>query len=297
MMSLERYRRSRLIVQRPDVSAHEAARAMEANHVGAILVQDRGELVGVVTDRDLALRVVGRGLDPKKTMVEQVMTTGELATLPISSTEENAVELMRIRHVRRIPLLEDDRLVGIVTLDDLVLESDVDASHLADVVLTQLEDPAPHKPAGVTHPEKQLDPWSEERKKARREETFGRLLHQVQALTGLLSREQAHAALEIVLSGIVRRISYQEAVDFIAQLPSKLQDDLLDLPRGPDRSVDLPFIERQVAGLLALGPDEASRVVRGVGAAVAQVVSAGEIDDVRSELPREMRQIFPSQAS
>src|SRR5882724_9870257 len=102
-MSLEPYRRGRLIVQRPNVSAHDAARAMEANHIGAVLVQDEGQLIGIVTDRDLALRVVGSGCDPMQTTLREVMST-DLATLPVSSTEEQAAELMKVRRVRRIPV-------------------------------------------------------------------------------------------------------------------------------------------------------------------------------------------------
>jgi CBS domain-containing protein/uncharacterized protein (DUF2267 family) len=292
-MSLERYRRPRLIVLRSDVSAHDAARAMEANHIGAVVVQDDGEPVGIVTDRDLALRVVGRGRDPMLTLLREVMSD-DLAILPVSSTEDRAAELMRVRRVRRIPLVEADRLVGMVSFDDLLIESDVEADQLADVVLTQLEEPAPFKPAGTTHPVKPVRAKAPvDRHEARSQETYGRFLHLVQGMTGLTSRDDAEAAVEIVLGGVVRRITYQEAAHLIAQLPTKLQDRLLDLPKGPDRSVDLETIERLLEVRLSLGAVDAARVARATGLAVAQLVSTGELDDVRAELPPDMRQLFP----
>ncbi|HEX9297149.1 MAG TPA: DUF2267 domain-containing protein [Polyangiaceae bacterium] len=290
-MSLERFRRSRLIIQHPDATVHDAARAMEANHVGAILVQDRGELSGIVTDRDLALRVVGRGLDPEKTCLRDIMTR-DVATMSVSLSEERAAELMRIRHVRRIPLVEDDHLVGLVTFDDLVLEGSLAPDRIADAIRTQLEDAADHKPSGTTHPEKQfgedIDP------RARADERFGRMLHAVQSSTGLASRELAEAALQIVLGAIVRRITYQEAADFIAQLPSKLQGRLLDLPKGPNRKIDMAWIERALGDRLGVGYDEARRIARGAAGVISHSVSAGEIRDVMSQLPLPMRQLFPS---
>jgi uncharacterized protein (DUF2267 family) len=112
-------------------------------------------------------------------------------------------------------------------------------------------------------------------------------------MTGLTSRDDAEAAVEIVLGGVVRRITYQEAAHLIAQLPTKLQDRLLDLPKGPDRSVDLETIERLLEVRLSLGAVDAARVARATGLAVAQLVSTGELDDVRAELPPDMRQLFP----
>src|SRR5258705_3449267 len=109
-MSLEKYRRHRLVVLRPNESAYEAARAMEANRVGVVLIEEKGKLRGLATDRDLALRVIGRGLEPPRTPLVAVMTHGP-STLPVDESEESAAELMRLRRVRRVPLVEGDRLV------------------------------------------------------------------------------------------------------------------------------------------------------------------------------------------
>jgi CBS domain-containing protein/uncharacterized protein (DUF2267 family) len=289
-MSLEKYRRQRLVVLHPNESAYEAARAMEANRVGLVLIEEKGELRGIATDRDLAMRVIGRGLEPARTPLVAVMTPGP-STLAVTESERSAAELMRLRRVRRIPLLEAERLVGLVTLDDLILEGSLDRGLLASVVRAQLEEPAPLKPAGVVHPEK---PARRHRHEARAQERFGHLLHLVQSATGLPRRELALTALELVLSAVIRRITPQEAEDLLAQLPSMLQERLIEVPRGPDRDVDLSTVARLLAERLELGPDEALQVARGVGTALEQVVSGGEIDDVRSQLPSAMRELFPT---
>ena len=79
-----------------------------------------GRVVGVLSDRDAALRVVGFQLDPTEVTLKDAMTEHP-ATLPIQQSERAALELMRDRHVRRIPLLDGDAVVGLVTLDDLIL--------------------------------------------------------------------------------------------------------------------------------------------------------------------------------
>src|SRR5262249_39822362 len=158
-------------------------------------------------------------------------------------------------------------------------------------VRAQLEEPAPLKPAGVVHPEK---PARRHRHEARAQERFGHLLHLVQSATGLPRRELAQTALEVVLVAVIRRITPQESEDLLAQLPSMLQERLHQVPRGPDRDIDLPTVARALGERLELGPEEALQVARGVGTALEQVVSQGEIDDVRSQLPTSMRELFPT---
>jgi len=101
-MSLARYRWERVVVQSPSRSAYDAARAMESNRIGAVVVQDSGRVVGIVTDRDLALRVIGYELNPTEARLRDVMTPNP-ATLTVHDSEEQALELMRARRVRRIP--------------------------------------------------------------------------------------------------------------------------------------------------------------------------------------------------
>ena len=138
-MSLEQYcRKKRTIIQNSSTSVYAAVRALESNHIGAIVVQDAGHVVGIVTDRDLALRGIGFDLPAKETSLEEIMTP-EPATLSITDSEEHAVSLMRARHVRRVPIVNDGgHAVGIVTLDDLILSGHVDLAAAAEIIRAQL---------------------------------------------------------------------------------------------------------------------------------------------------------------
>jgi CBS domain-containing protein len=109
-MSLERYcSDKRILVQSADATAYQALRAAIANHVGAVLVEERDALRVSVTDRDLASRTIGADLDPRQTRLREVMTPRPV-TLPPDATQEQAAELMRVGHVRRIPITNDGRV-------------------------------------------------------------------------------------------------------------------------------------------------------------------------------------------
>src|SRR5688572_7907360 len=150
-MSLERYRSSRIVALNAHASAHDAACAMENNHVGVVIVQDHGQLVGILTDRDLALRVIGYQLDPTETQIADVMTPRP-AWVSINESEQAAISMMRDHHVRRLPIVENDRVVGLVTLDDLILSLNAPPQHLAEIVRSQLAEPARLKPRGAVQP-------------------------------------------------------------------------------------------------------------------------------------------------
>jgi CBS domain-containing protein len=111
----------------------EAARVMEAADVGSIPVVDvDGILVGMVTDRDIALRVVAAGRDPGSTTVGEVATSSVSPAYPDEPLEE-ALAQMAYRQVRRLPVIEDDRVVGILAQADMVHElKDKQAGKLVD---------------------------------------------------------------------------------------------------------------------------------------------------------------------
>src|SRR5690606_21071240 len=152
IMSLERFYRTRMVVLNSRSTAYQAARAMESNHVGAVLVSDRGTVTGIITDRDLALAVLGAGLDARATRLAEVMSE-EVVTCDIKADIDTVVSLMREHGVRRVPLVEDGKPVGLITFDDLVVDSSVSLEALRSIVTAQLEVEAPHKPAGVLHPD------------------------------------------------------------------------------------------------------------------------------------------------
>lgn len=97
----------------------DAARRMIDFDVGAIVVvDDKEKLIGIVTERDIARRVVAARLDPEKTTVGQIMSRNP-DTLAPGDSPFNALELMWIRNFRHLPVVEDNRVVGMVSIRDL----------------------------------------------------------------------------------------------------------------------------------------------------------------------------------
>ena len=112
-------------------SVLEAARQMRDGDFGSVIVMRDGRVDGIVTDRDIAVRAVAEGRDPESTQVSEVSSTG-LATIAPDQSIDEAVEAMREHDIRRLPVVEDGRPVGILSLGDLAVERDPQ-SVLADI--------------------------------------------------------------------------------------------------------------------------------------------------------------------
>jgi predicted transcriptional regulator len=110
----------------------ETANHMRQMDVGSmIVVDDSGGVVGIVTDRDIAIRAVAQGSDPQTTTVGEI-STEHVSTVSASDSIADAVRLMREKAVRRLPVVDGDRPVGIVSIGDLALDRDP-RSALADI--------------------------------------------------------------------------------------------------------------------------------------------------------------------
>lgn len=281
-MSLRWYRRPRMVVLKPGSSALDAARAIEQNRIGAVLVQDKGCLVGIVTDRDLAVRVLGRGLAPGTTRLAEVMTPAPVALAPADHVAD-AIQLMHDRNIRRIPLIEGERVVGIVTLDDLLLDEAAPLEDLAAIVQAQIAEGGPVVTTR-TH--------ARRRSAVRAEATLARLLAEVHRETELEDPELSRIAVDVVLAALVRRLTPQEANDFIAQLPSLLQPGLRALAPGPDKSIDGASIRAELGAVLGVDRATAAQVLAAVSSVIAGSISEGQAEDVRGQLPKGLREVF-----
>ena len=114
-----------------DAPIREAAEIMARADIGSVIVVEGGQNKGIVTDRDIAIRLVGEGGDPVTTTVAQVMTPFPASIEPTASVHE-AVQVMREHDIRRLPVVEDGRPVGMIALADLSWSSEAQAL-LADI--------------------------------------------------------------------------------------------------------------------------------------------------------------------
>jgi CBS domain-containing protein len=98
----------------------EAARLMREEHIGSLPITDDEELVGMITDRDITTRVVAEAADPTVTSVGDVYSRDLISVEPDEDLDE-ALQLMARHQVRRLPVVENGRLVGIVAQADIAL--------------------------------------------------------------------------------------------------------------------------------------------------------------------------------
>lgn len=124
-----------LVTVSPEATVAEAARLMRDADIGDVLVVDDGRLVGILTDRDVTVRVTAQGMDPGRARVGDHMTTDLVTGLPDWDVED-AADILAEEQVRRLPILENGRLVGIVSLGDIavqLMEEEVAAEALEEI--------------------------------------------------------------------------------------------------------------------------------------------------------------------
>ena len=112
-------------------SVQEAARAMRDGDIGDVIVIEHNQVCGIVTDRDIVVRTVAETQDPTATTLADICSHS-LLTVPPTAGVEDAVRLMRTHAIRRLPVVEGGKAVGIVSLGDLAVERDP-GSALGDI--------------------------------------------------------------------------------------------------------------------------------------------------------------------
>ncbi len=115
-----------------DTSLVEVAQMMRDYGVGDVLVVDDGQLRGIVTDRDIVVRAIADGRDPTRETADTVFSGQGLATVSPDTQLAEAARVMRERAIRRLPVVDNGRPVGMVTIGDLAVEQD-EQSALADI--------------------------------------------------------------------------------------------------------------------------------------------------------------------
>ncbi|MDA8217293.1 MAG: CBS domain-containing protein [Dehalococcoidales bacterium] len=104
----------------PDTSLLQAAQLMRRHNVGALPVMQDGRLLGIITDRDIAIEAVAAGCDPRRGLVRDFMTAEPVTISPETSLEE-AAHVMAQEQVRRLPITRNGQFLGLVSLGDLAV--------------------------------------------------------------------------------------------------------------------------------------------------------------------------------
>jgi CBS domain-containing protein len=133
-MSLKSYCRKPVIRISPETSITEACQLMEQNNIGCLIAEQEGKLCGIITDRDIALRVTGSKRDPDKTKVQDIMTPDPIR-VSVDKDLHHLTALMHAYHVRRVPIVNGfDTTLGLVTLDDLIAQLGSDISEIGKAI-------------------------------------------------------------------------------------------------------------------------------------------------------------------
>jgi signal-transduction protein with cAMP-binding, CBS, and nucleotidyltransferase domain len=172
----------------PEACVLDVADRMDADAIGCVVVVDGDERpLGIVTDRDLVLRVIAAGRDPEKTTAADVMS-GDVLTADRHASVGEVLAKLAARGVRRAPLLQDGRVVSLISLDDLVAEVGAQLWNLSEAVRVELRESRREAPI------------------RRRREARGELLEDLGAQLGELG-DQARERIEQVGRDIADRLS------------------------------------------------------------------------------------------
>lgn len=120
-MSLGNLCRKEVVTVKPGTTVSEVTRLMEEKNIGSVVIDGEGEKFGIVTDRDILLRVLSKNLDPNTTPIDDVMTWKIVLILREDMGLFEALEQVKKSAVRRFPVVNaEGDLVGIITVDDII---------------------------------------------------------------------------------------------------------------------------------------------------------------------------------
>ena len=119
-MSLEMFCKRPLLTISPGSTVYDACQLLKDENVGCLVAQENGQLCGILTDRDITLKVTGAGKDPRQTKISDIMTPNP-GHVSVDKDMHDVTTLMHTLHVRRMPITDSGgKAVGMVTLDDLL---------------------------------------------------------------------------------------------------------------------------------------------------------------------------------
>lgn len=212
-----------IIVLHHQKTVRDAARAMENHKVGCVLVSSEHHIVGMITDRDLAIHVLAFD-QPADLPLKKIMTTN-LVCIDRTASIEEALKVMEVNGVRRVPVLDYTRhgieqCIGLVTLDDILMIRGASIDQASRIVKSQLM-------RRIFHPRFR-------HMKENREQSLDHF-YQVMAREMAVPEAFAERVSYFLLKEFLQKVPATNATHFISQLPSLIRSDMMNIPAGTDR--------------------------------------------------------------
>ena len=292
MISLHSLIHRKIVVLPSHTTLKEAARAMSQNQIGCALISGPlGHAAGIITDRDLACNWSTEGSNGEKT-VSEIMSR-DLVTANENVGLEDVLTLMENHGVRRIPITNADkanqsassdkkRFVGIVTLDDLIAGELIETAQLSRITRRQMG----RKLLNLNHPNPthRMPHHNEGRSESHKTQTLQRFYTHLIGATGL-SQDLLPQVTHFILGSLTMRVSMTAAMHFIAQLPKLIQEPLLKLPPGPDKSISSRTITEEMVSQFHFTENYARAILHRFISALSTWMSTGQLEHLRSQLP------------
>jgi len=282
--SIEDFLNKKVVILKRTDTLHSASLAMAENNVGSILISNsKGEMVGVLTDRDLActISVVKNGL---KAPISEAMSEGEIVSVDDTSQLRTVIKKMIDHGVRRIPVMATSgrrpRCRGIITLDDLLAAKVISIDEVSQIAAKQIH-PSPHRASRAIL-----------RSVARRAQTARKFRKALANKIGLLDELEAESATKWVLRILVKRVKPETAADLITQLPALWQDELYGLASGPEKLIGAGDIIDNLSELLKIDGNAAQALFVRIVNSLADLISRGEMVDFVAQLPIDMKEML-----
>lgn len=296
--SIEPFIHRKVVVMNEEALASDAARAMRDHSLGCVLVSGNsgdagsgaGEIIGIVTDRDLACRLAAAYTFTSVTL-SKIMTKGVVCASSSQGVGE-ILELMERHGVRRVPIMESkvkgesQKCIGLITLDDLLASSMVTASTCSRIIRRQLGRQMGLR-LGRSGGVSRLTP----RSTSRTRQTLS-CFYKDQAKKSDIGVELIPQVSHALLGALVQRMTYSGASKFIAQLPRLLQDSLLQLRPGPDRSVTPEKVILDFSSRFEIDEGLARQIAQSFYCGLRDHIDPGEMENVLAQLPEDFRALF-----
>ncbi|MFH8086780.1 MAG: CBS domain-containing protein [Candidatus Aenigmatarchaeota archaeon] len=109
-----------VIVTKPETSVREAAKIMSKYHIGSLIVLEEEKIAGIITEGDILKKVIVEGKDLDETKVRDIMTENVITITP-DKTIDDAVKIMTEKRIKKLPVVDNDKLIGIITASDIMV--------------------------------------------------------------------------------------------------------------------------------------------------------------------------------